>query len=428
MIPTIDSYKGFIGQSKIDDIKGAAERLEGKHVVHVNSTYSGGGVAEILNSLVILQNKLGIETDWRQLKGSHSFFDVTKKFHNALQGENVVITQDEKDIYQEELERNALMHHFHEHDIVFIHDPQPLALMKYVKKKHQPWIWRCHIELTNASREAWKYLKPFAQKYDGAIFSMKKYGKKDLKIPQYFIPPSIDPLSLKNAEIPNYKCKRLIETEGISLKKPIVTQVSRFDKWKNPLGVVHIFNHIREKEDATLVLIGDMATDDPEGPRIYNKVMDIASGRDDIHVITKKDDMLVNALQKKSSVVIQNSIREGFGLTVSEAMWKETPVIGTDTGGIPLQILHGKTGALASTPREAADWCVKLIRNDKLRVKMGADAKEHIRKNFLITRQLMDYLTLIDTYTTTLADDVAKAAKHLKKLLFKPLNHHTFKL
>jgi trehalose synthase len=423
MIPTIEDYEQFVGRQNIESIKSVAEKLEGKHVVHVNSTYSGGGVAELLNSLVVLKNKLGIETDWRLLKGSHSFFNITKKFHNALQGEPLRLSQAEKSLYLEELERNALMHHFHEHDLVFIHDPQPLALMKYVKRKRQPWIWRCHVEITNASKDVWSFLRPFASKYDGAIFSMNIYRRKDLKIPQFFIAPSIDPLSLKNAELSTRKCRSIIEEEGIPLSKPIITQVSRFDKWKNPLGVVHIFNHVKEREDATLVLIGDMASDDPEGPLIYNKVMQHAEHRRDIHIITQKDDVLVNALQKMSAVVLQNSIREGFGLTVAEAMWKETPVIGTNVGGIPLQIIHGKTGALISNSQEAADWCVKLMRNERLRSRMGIEAKEHVRRNFLVTRQLQDYLNVIDSYTNTVVDNVMKAAKNLRKLLLKPVYH-----
>ncbi|MBI2124774.1 glycosyltransferase, partial [Candidatus Pacearchaeota archaeon] len=204
---------------------------------------------------------------------------------------------------------------------------------------------------------------------------------------------------------------------SIELDKPLITQVSRFDKWKNPLGALQIFKDVKERADARLVLIGDMADDDPEGPKIYSKVVKEAKKIKDVHIITKKDDLLVNALQRTSSVVLQNSIREGFGLTVAEALWKETPVIGRKVGGIPLQIIHKKTGILADSSTESADWCVKLIKDEKLRVKMGIEAKEHVRKNFLITRQLFDYLAVIDTYTSTAADEVIKAAKRLKRLL-----------
>lgn len=419
MLPKIEDYEQFVGKERVEQIKDIAIKLEDKHIVNVNSTYSGGGVAEILNSIVVLMNKLGVETDWRLLKGSHSFFDVTKKFHNALQGERISISDKEKAIYLDELERNALMHHFHEHDLVFIHDPQPLGLIKFVKKKKQPWIWRCHIEIKNANKKVWSFLRPFANQYDGAIFSLPKYRKHDLNMDQFFIAPSIDPLSLKNKYLTESQAKRVLLKDGIELNKPLITQVSRFDKWKNPLGVLQIFNKVKERVDARLVLIGDMASDDPEGPRIFNKVVRQAEKMKDVHILTQKDDLLVNALQKKSYVVLQNSIREGFGLTVAEALWKETPVIGTRVGGIPLQIIHKKTGILANDTNEAADWCVKLIKDNKLRSRMGKNAKEHVRKNFLITRQLYDYLNIIDNYTGTVADDVMKAAKYLKRLLLR---------
>ena len=419
MLPRIEDYEQFVGQDKVEQIRGIAIKLEDKHIVNVNSTYSGGGVAEILNSIVVLMNRLGVETDWRLLKGSHSFFDVTKKFHNALQGEKINLSERDKKIYLDELERNAIMHHFHEHDLVFIHDPQPLGLIKFVKKKKQPWIWRCHIEIKNANKKVWAFLHPFANQYDGAIFSLPKYKKQDLNMDQFFIAPSIDPLSLKNKHLTESQAKRILLKNSIGINKPIITQVSRFDKWKNPLGALQIFNKVKERVDARLVLIGDMASDDPEGPKIYNKIVKQAEKMRDVSIITKKDDLLVNALQRMSHVVLQNSIREGFGLTVTEALWKETPVIGRRVGGIPLQIIHKKTGILANDTREAADWCVKLIKDNKLRSRMGRDAKEHVRKNFLITRQLYDYLNIIDNYTGTVADDVIKAAKYLKRLLLR---------
>src|SRR3989344_2827220 len=220
---------------------------------------------------------------------------------------------------------------------------------------------------------------------------------------QFFIAPSIDPLSLKNKHLTESQARRTLLKNGIQLDKPLITQVSRFDKWKNPLGVLQIFKSIKERVDARLVLIGDMASDDPEGPRIFNKVVRQAEKIKDVHIMTQKDDLLVNALQRSSHVVLQNSIREGFGLTVTEALWKETPVVGTKVGGIPLQIIHKKNGALVNNAREAADWCVKIIKDNKLRLKMGHEAKEHVRKNFLVTRQLYDYMNIIDNYTSTVA-------------------------
>ena len=419
MLPRIEYYEQFVGKEKIEEIKDIAIKLEGKHIVHVNSTYFGGGVAEILNSLVVLMNRVGVRTDWRLLKGSHSFFDVTKRFHNALQGSRNSITEKDKRIYLDELEKNAIMMHFSEHDLVFIHDPQPLGLIKFIKKKRQPWIWRCHIDIEHANKNAWAFFRPFAKQYDGAIFSLAKYKKRDLSMDQFFVAPSIDPLSLKNEDISESQARKIISKESIKLDKPLITQVSRFDKWKNPLGVLKIFNMVRERAKARLVLIGDMADDDPEGPKIYNKVIRQAEKMKNVHIVTKKDDLLVNALQRTSHVVLQNSVREGFGLTVTEALWKGTPVVGTKVGGIPLQVIHEKTGALVNNSKEAADWCVKLIKNDKLRIKMGQEGKEHVRKNFLITRHLYDYLNVIDEYTSTAADDIMKAAKYLKRIILR---------
>ena len=419
MLPKIEDYEQFVGKEKIEKIKDIAANIEGKHIAHVNSTYFGGGVAEILNSLVVLMNRVGVRTDWRLLKGSHSFFDVTKRFHNVLQGSRNSITEKDKKIYLDELERNAIMMHFSEHDLVFIHDPQPLGLIKFIKKKRQPWIWRCHIDIEHANKNAWAFFRPFARQYNGAIFSLAKYKKRDLDMDQFFVAPSIDPLSLKNKDISESQARKIILKESIKLDKPLITQVSRFDKWKNPLGVLKIFNMVRERAKARLVLIGDMADDDPEGPKIYNKVVRQAEKMKDAYIVTKKDDLLVNALQRTSHVVLQNSLREGFGLTVTEALWKSTPVVGTEVGGIPLQVIHEKTGALVKNSREAADWCVKLIKNDELRKKMGIDAKEHVRKNFLITRHLYDYLNVIDEYTSTAADDILKAAKYLKRIILR---------
>lgn len=398
MLPKIEDYIQFVGEQEIEKIKQAAESLKGTHIIHVNSTYSGGGVAEILNSLVILMNRLGIETGWRLLKGSHSFFDVTKKLHNALQGEEINLTERKKKVYLEELEKNALMDHFENHDLIVIHDPQPLALIKYMKKK-QPWLWRCHIDIRRPNKETWNFLLPYITKYNGVIFSTRRYRKKELKIPQFFVAPSIDPLSPKNIRLSEPKVKKILSKNGIDMKKPIITQVSRFDKWKNPMGVIRIFKEVKEKADVQLVLIGDIAADDPEGPKIYSQIAKEAENLNDIHIITKKDDILVNALQRASSVVFQNSIREGFALTVAEALWKGTPVIATNVGGIPLQVIHKKTGILIKNKREAIKWCIELLNNENLRKKLGENGKEHVRKNFLITRHLHEYLQIFKHYT-----------------------------
>ncbi len=398
MIPRIRDYRKFVGQEKIEEVKELAEGLKGKRIININSSYSGGGVAEILNSLVILMNQMGMEVGWRLLKGSHSFFIVTKKFHNALQGKSFKLSARKKELYLEEIERNSLMSHFHDEDIIIVHDSQPLALINYMTKK-QPRLWRCHVDLTNPDLLTWNFLKNFIQKYDAVVTSMEKYQRTDLKIPQHIIMPSIDPLTPKNKKLSERKARRILSKVGIDVdEKPLLTQVSRFDQWKNPLGVIKIFELVRKKIDCQLVLIGDVAGDDPEFYRIYEKVLKKSEKNPDIKNITQKGDVLVNALQSNSAIILQNSTREGFGLTVTEALWKKTPVIARNVGGIPLQVQHEKTGILVNSNREAAKWCLKLLRNEELRKKLGEGGREHVRKNFLITRQLEDYLNLFHQY------------------------------
>lgn len=400
MLRKVDDYKRFVGKEVIDSIKESAIQLEGKHITHVNSTYSGGGVAEILNSIVVLMNTLGIDVGWRLLKGTHSFFDITKKFHNALQGQPIHLSTKKKEIYLRESERNSLITHFSSHDLIIVHDPQPLAMINYSKKK-QPWVWRCHIDIKPAYKPVWNFLLPYIKKYDGMIISMEKYRKKGLKMPQMIVPPSIDPLTLKNKKMSDGEAEKILSKNGIDMNKPIISQVSRFDKWKNPVGVVKIFERVKKKTNAQLVLMGDMASDDPEGPIIYNKIVEHSKKIPDIHLITKKDDGLVNALQRKSSVVLQCSIREGFGLTVTEALWKKAAVVATGVGGIPLQVKHKNTGILVKNTVDAAKWCNELIKNDKLRAQLGENGKEHVRKNFLVTRHLQDYLDIFNHYIET---------------------------
>jgi trehalose synthase len=397
MIPKLDDYSKIVGRDKIEQIREEAEPLEGRHITHINSTSAGGGVSEILNTLVILFNELDVLVGWRLLKGTHSFFTITKKFHNAMQGENIRLSESAKRIYLEEIERNAIMNHLHKHDLVVIHDPQPLAMIRHYPKK-QPWLWRCHIDITYRNQNVWNFLRTFVKRYDGMIVSMNKYRQRKLMIPQFVVPPSIDPLNLKNSEISPKTCRKLLSKNDIDLDKPILCQVSRFDKWKDPLGVVRMFELVKQKADCQLVLIGDMAPDDPEGPLIYNKIMNKVSGRTDIHIITKRADILVNALQRMSHVIIQNSRREGFGLTVTEALYKGTPVVAMNRGGIPLQVMNGRTGFLISNSREGAKRCIQLIKDDNLRKRLGRAGKEHVIKNFLITRQLLDYVRISNQY------------------------------
>ena len=396
MIPKLEDYSDIIDDSIIGKIREEAAPLSEKHVEHVNSTFEGGGVAEILNTLALLMNDVGIRTGWRLFKGHQRFFNITKSFHNGLQGGTLELTDEIKNEYLQNNEFNSLLMHISFCDCIVIHDPQPLPLISFYKKK-QPWIWRCHIDLTNPHKELWEYVKQFILKYDTMVVSMDKYIKKDINIPQKIIQPSIDPLSTKNKPISKEEAFKNLEKYGVENKKPIVSQISRFDPWKDPLGVIDAYKLIKKQHDCQLVLMANMASDDPEGPKIYEQVLEKVKDVEDIHLIVnaEENDIMVNSLQRASTVVIQKSIREGFGLTVAEALWKGTPVVGGNVGGIPSQVIDGKTGYLINNTQECADRVLKILKNEKLREELGKNAKEHVRKNFLITRHLMDYIRLL---------------------------------
>jgi trehalose synthase len=394
MVLSLKDYKNVVGEELVKKIYEEAAPLEKKHIEHVNSTFYGGGVAEILNSLALLMNDVGIRTGWRLLKGHSDFFNVTKKFHNALQGANIILSDDKKKIYLETNEVNSVIMHIDFADCVIIHDPQPLPLINFYKKK-QPWIWRCHVDLSDPNSELWAYLKKFIEKYDSVIVSMEQYKKQDIQKPYNIIPPSIDPLTAKNKPIPDAVIKKYLSKSGVDLDKPIISQISRFDKFKDPIGVVKSFEIIKKQVDCKLVLIGSMASDDPEGDTIYNKLMEKVKGNKDIILINYTDDFLVNCLQRASDVVIQKSLKEGFGLTVTEALWKGAPVVAGNVGGIPLQVIDGKNGYLVNNIKECADRTIKLLKDYKLREEMGKFGIEHVKKNFLITRHLLDYIRLL---------------------------------
>lgn len=331
------------------------------------------------------------------LKAEKPFFDVTKSFHNALQGKEFVLSDRIKRIYLEGNYYNSIFTHLEDYDFVMVHDPQPLALIDHYQNRKGKWFWRCHIDISNPNKVLWTFLKPYVEKYDKMIVSVDKFKQK-VKIPQAIIPPSIDPLSEKNKELPADLRRRLLAKQGINLDKPIITQVSRFDPWKDPAGVIDAFKQVREKVDCMLVLIGNLAADDPECPKIHaevlKKIESLKHHKKDIKIILKDDDRLVNSLQSESAVVLQKSLREGFALTVSEALWKGTPVVGGNVGGIPLQIIDGKTGYLVNNINECAKRVTYLLKNPGIAKKMGQAGKEHVKQNFLITRHLLDYLRL----------------------------------
>lgn len=395
---SLDDYLPIVGEKVVGSIHRKAHRLVKKHIVHINSTAHGGGVAEILNNLIVLLNDIGVDSGWRVLIGPSDFFTITKKFHNGLQGHSINLSNNKKRLYLDTNARFSRFTHL-DHDCVIVHDPQPLPLIKF-NKKVQPWVWRCHIDITHPNPELWDFVKTFILRYDVMIISSERFRKTDLPLEQKIIHPSIDPLSHKNMDLSDDMIARTLKKYDIPLDKPLITQVSRFDPWKDPEGVLKVFQEVKEKVDCRLVYCYNMAPDDPEGIIIYNKMKKIAgkylkSG--DVLFRLGDNQILVNVLQRVSSVILQKSIREGFGLTVSEAQWKETPVVASRVGGISEQVIDGKTGFLVD-PLDiegCAEKVVTLLKDKKLAAKMGKEARKYIGQKFLITRHLDDYLDLL---------------------------------
>jgi len=395
----LEDYRGVVGDEGISLIWRKAEEFCQKRVLHINSTNHGGGVAEILNSLVPLMNNVRIGTHWRILNGNPNLFTVTKKFHNALQGHSINLTPIKKQLYLGANEAFSICNHIKQ-DCVIVHDPQPLPLINFCKIR-QPWVWRCHIDLTDPNKKLWEFLKGFILKYDMVIFSSEKYKKEDLPVEQRVIVPSIDPLSLKNKELSEKDILEYVKKAGIPNDKPVIAQVSRMDLWKDPEGLLEIFKRVKEKVDCRLVYCYDMALDDPEGTGIYSKVYRKAKKlreRGDVVFVVGKNQILVNAIQRFSTVVVQNSIREGFCLAVTEALWKGKPIVATNVGGIPIQIREGEEGFLVESHNEEqfAERIIEILKNPSLAKEMGEKGKERVRGNFLITRLLSDYLDLLN--------------------------------
>lgn len=387
----IEDYAAIAGEAVIGDLRLIAEKLKGKVIQHVNSTSVGGGVAEILNRMVPLLRELGVDTRWDLVKGGLDFFEVTKKFHNALHGKQEEFSQKDFDIFLETSRKNIEEVETYG-DICFIHDPQPIALVN--KRKDNKWIWRCHVDVSAPSPVVWRFLMDFIAKYDAAVFSAPSFSSQ-LPIRQFLIAPSIDPLSDKNRPLPKETVEEVLRKYNIPQDKPIVTQISRFDRLKDPVGVIEMYKKVKKYNDFRLILAGGGATDDPEGVQVLEEVKEKAGNDPDIHVLLmSQNDIEINALQTASDIILQKSLREGFGLTVSEALWKAKPVVASRVGGIPLQISHKYSGMLCHSIDGAAFAVKQLLNSPAYAKKLGENGREHIRNNFLLTRHLRDYMLL----------------------------------
>lgn len=394
-MPEIDDYASIVGQNTISELYSLAEGSQGKVMQNINSTFIGGGVAEILSRMIPLFKQLGVDVRWDTIKGDEKFFGVTKKFHNSLQGYESNITNEDLTHFLRVSEMNAETMDIYG-DIILVHDPQPIALIEKRENDGKKWLWRCHIDLTEPQMGPLYFLRYYIEKYDYAVISARKYLQRNLGTEQLIIPPSIDPLSDKNKELSEGTIASTLNRFGIDQDRPIVTQISRFDKLKNPLGVIEAYKKVKEDIDCQLVLAGGGATDDPEGPAILEKVSCATRDDSDIHVLdlSPSSHLEINALQRASTVVIQNSLREGFGLTVTEALWKAKPVIASAVGGIPLQITHKRSGILTNSLDDTVQYLKKLLREPEYARMLGINGREHVRNNFLITRHLRDYLLL----------------------------------
>lgn len=392
---SLNDYAPIVGPEVIGQLQRLAESLANRKFVHINSTRTGGGVAEILNRAVPLLNQLGLQTHWEVIVGDPFFYEITKAMHNALQGHKVNFTQAMFNHYLEVNLDNARRCDW-EADYTLVHDPQPAYMIKELRPRSKHWVWRCHIDVSRPNLQVWRLLREVVSQYEASIFSMSQFAQS-LPHPQYLIRPSIDPLSEKNRDLTPEEIKAVLERLGIERDKPIVLQVSRFDSFKDPVGVIQAFRMVRRHTPCKLVLAGGEATDDPEGPRIFAEVQEAARGEPDIQILLLPADAHheVNALQRAADVIVQKSTREGFGLTVTEAMWKGKPVIGGAVGGIVLQIQDYNTGFRVYSPEGCAFRIRYLLHRPGLADRMGQLAREFVRNHFLITRNIRDYLTLM---------------------------------
>ena len=397
----IDRYIPVVGEDVVRRLRELAEPLRGRRVAHVNATSYGGGVAEILRATVPLLQDLGVDASWQVIHGSGPFFEVTKGFHNALQGASYDLTQEARETYLDNNRRNASLLE-HDYDFIFVHDPQPAAMANFTDNGRATWIWRCHIDTSHRNSEVWSFLEPYLHDYREWIFTLPDFVPPELPGNDgvSIIHPAIDPLSPKNMDLPPDLQRRILQWVGVDVDRPLVVQVSRFDPWKDPLGTLEVYRRVRSSVPGLqLAMLGHLAGDDPEGGRIFAQVQKEVGDDPDIHLFTNytaASSVEVNAFQRSADVVIQKSIREGFGLVVAEALWKGAPVVGGRVGGIPLQMPEGVGGVLVDNLDDAAHWTHRLLTNRDERDTLGRAGQEHILEHFLITRYLEDELRLLN--------------------------------
>ncbi|HEX8729108.1 MAG TPA: glycosyltransferase [Ktedonobacterales bacterium] len=413
---SLADYAPVAGESVIADIERLARPVQGARVLHISSTAFGGGVAEMLHTLITLMRSAGLDADWAIINGNDEFFTVTKSMHNALQGMDLELTNAMRAAYLHANVDNAVYFEG-EYDFIIVHDPQPAPLRTLRRADGGKWIWRCHIDLTASNQTYWSFLRPFIEAYDAAIFTMPAYVKNDLHVRKLaFIPPAIDPLSPKNAPMSDARAAEIVGMYGVDASRPLLVQVSRFDPWKDPLGVIDVYRAVRaEFPGAQLALIGSMAHDDPEGMEYYQRTKEYAEDDPNIHLLSNLDgvgNVEVNAFQQAASVVLQKSLREGFGLTIAEGLWKGKPVIGGNVGGIPLQIENGVTGYLVESVEEASAAALAIMRDQEKARHMGEIGREVVREKFLTTSLLRNYLRLFnDLMEQEASESQARMAK-----------------
>jgi len=410
--PRLDDYAPIIGQPELDDLRFLAQQLRGKTVKMVNSTAVGGGVAEILNRLVPLMNELEVVTKWEVITGGNDFFEVTKGFHNALHGGEYAVTQAVKDIFLSYTEQNRQRMEFSE-DVFVMHDPQPAALIRSKRSDRGRWVWRCHIDLSNPNPEVWGFLRPFVDQYDAAVFSSPAFSRQ-LACPQYLFYPCIDPLSEKNKDLEESMVQKVCDDFGIDRSRPVVTQISRFDRLKDPVGVIQAYKLARKYVDCQLVLAGGGATDDPEGAAVLQEVMEEADDDPDIIILNLPawSAIEINALQRASTLIIQKSLKEGFGLTVTEGLWKGKPVIAGAVGGIPTQVIHKLTGVLVHSVEGCAYQIRYLLTHPDYAAQLGRNGREHVKENFLMTTSVKRWLLLLQILLGTTKPHPPEEGQH----------------